>query len=62
MSDDDALVLALDVGSSSVRAVAFDRRARVRGVAQRPLPPVAHAPGAAEWDADTMVRLESGGG
>jgi gluconokinase len=50
-------VLALDVGSSSVRACAFDERGRVlEGTARRTCEPRYGRDGSAELDADELVR------
>ncbi len=51
------LFLALDAGTSSVRAVAYDARGRVVDAAQRPLPTSFPAPGLVEQDASEIADL-----
>jgi glycerol kinase len=51
------LVVALDAGTSSVRAVAFDDRARVVVAAQRPLPATFPRPGEVEQDPAEIADL-----
>lgn len=54
----DPLLVALDVGSSSVRALAFDRLGRSLGVvSQRPYEPTTTPDGGVEVDADRLVAL-----
>ena len=51
MSDDNALLLVLDAGTTSTRAMLFDRDGRPRGVAQAELTQHYPAPGRVEHDA-----------
>jgi gluconokinase len=54
------VVVALDVGSSSVRALAFDAEGRGLGLeCQRPYEPETTADGGVEVDADRLVALAS---
>jgi len=54
----DPILAALDVGSSSVRALAFDRRGESLDVGvQRPYEPITTPDGGVEIDADRLVEL-----
>ena len=50
------LILALDQGTTSSRAILFDRAGQVRGVAQREFPQILPAPGIVEWPT-TFARM-----
>jgi putative glycerol kinase 5 len=56
--DDDSnlFVMSLDVGTSSVRAIVFDARARHVASSQVPLVALSPQPGWIEWDADELLR------
>ncbi|MGB6700802.1 FGGY family carbohydrate kinase, partial [Methyloceanibacter sp.] len=47
-------VLAIDQGTTSTRAVAFDQEARVRAAAQVPLTQIYPAPGEVEHDPEEI--------
>ncbi len=53
---DDALVLAIDQGTTSTRAILFDRAGRARATAQMPLTQIYPAPGQVEHDAEEIWR------
>jgi gluconokinase len=54
----DPILVALDVGSSSVRALAFDHRgASLDAGVQRPYEPTTTPDGGVEIDADRLVGL-----
>ncbi len=60
MAPVNPIVVALDVGSSSVRALAFDAEGRALGLeCQRPYEPETTADGGVEVDADRLVLLAS---
>lgn len=54
------LLLGLDVGSSVVKAVVFDRRGRLVAASARPAPSATPEPGRAERDAVRVWRLVAG--
>src|SRR4051812_13424760 len=49
-----SLVLALDQGTTSSRAILFDRRGEIRGVAQREFPQIFPRPGWVEHDPEEI--------
>ncbi|MCA9858299.1 MAG: glycerol kinase, partial [Thermomicrobiales bacterium] len=51
---DDHLILTLDQGTTSSRAILFDRDARVRAVAQRPITQLYPASGWVDHDANEI--------
>jgi glycerol kinase len=53
---DDAFVLAIDQGTTSTRAVLFDREGRACAIAQLPLTQIYPAPGQVEHDAEEIWR------
>jgi glycerol kinase len=53
---DDALVLAIDQGTTSTRAILFDREGRARATAQLPLAQIYPAPGQVEHDPEEIWR------
>ena len=53
----EGLIVALDIGTTSMRALLYDRKGRVRHIDQRDNPPVAHCDGRVEQDAATWSRL-----
>ena len=53
---DDAFVLAIDQGTTSTRAILFDREGRARAIAQLPLTQIYPAPGQVEHDAEEIWR------
>jgi glycerol kinase len=55
MSEKD-FVLALDQGTTSTRAIVFDREGRARATAQIPLTQIYPAPGQVERDPDEIWR------
>ncbi len=53
---DDAFVLAIDQGTTSTRAILFDREGRARATAQIPLTQIYPAPGQVEHDPEEIWR------
>jgi glycerol kinase len=53
---EQAFVLAIDQGTTSTRAIVFDREGRARVVAQLPLTQIYPAPGLVEHDAEEIWR------
>ncbi|MGI6298610.1 MAG: glycerol kinase GlpK [Saccharofermentanales bacterium] len=52
------IVIALDQGTTSCRAIAFDRSGNVQGIAQKPLAQHYPQPGWVEHDADEILRTQ----
>lgn len=52
----EAFVLAIDQGTTSTRAILFDRESRARGTAQMPLTQIYPAPGQVEHDPEEIWR------
>jgi glycerol kinase len=52
----EAFVLAIDQGTTSTRAIVFDRKGRTRASAQLPLTQIYPAPGLVEHDAEEIWR------
>jgi glycerol kinase len=50
-------LLAIDVGTTSVRAAIVDDDLRIRAMARRPFPPATPFPGLVEFDAAELTRL-----
>src|SRR5215207_11494553 len=50
-------ILALDVGTTSIRAAIVDGDLAIRAMARRPFPPATPFPGLVEFDAAELVRL-----
>jgi glycerol kinase len=59
---DDAFVLAIDQGTTSTRAILFDREGRARATAQLPLTQIYPAPGQVEHDPEEIWRAVLGVG
>jgi glycerol kinase len=53
---EEAFVLAIDQGTTSTRAILFDREGRVRATAQMPLTQIYPAPGQVEHDPEEIWR------
>ena len=58
--EDDALVLALDEGSTGVRAMLLDRAGTPRGIAYRETLPDHPGPGLVEHDAEALFAAAAG--
>ena len=54
----DRYILALDEGTSSVRAIIFDHLGRIRGVSQQEFTQIFPEPGFVEHDAEEIWRLQ----
>ena len=54
----DGYILALDEGTSSVRAIIFDHLGRIRGVDQQEFPQIFPEPGRVEHDAEEIWQLQ----
>ena len=52
------IVIALDQGTTSCRAIAFDHSGQVQGIAQKPLAQHYPQPGWVEHDADEILRTQ----
>jgi glycerol kinase len=53
---EEAFVLAIDQGTTSTRAILFDREGRARATAQMPLTQIYPAPGQVEHDPEEIWR------
>ena len=51
-------ILALDQGTTSSRAIVFDRAGRVKAVAQKEFPQIFPKPGWVEHDAEAIWRTQ----
>ena len=51
-------LLAIDVGTTSVRAAVLDGDLRITSIARRPSPPSTPFPGLVEFDAVEMATLQ----
>jgi glycerol kinase len=51
------MILALDVGTTSIRAAMVDDQLQIRSIARRPFPPSTPFPGLVEFDAAELVTL-----
>ena len=53
---EESFALAIDQGTTSTRAILFDRQGRARGSAQIPLTQIYPAPGQVEHDPEEIWR------